>query len=76
LLETTRRVVSVTCPKIPHDRLTISPSVIADAKSIFVLASGSEKYHLLQQALDAPDEFNEIPARLVLGAVWLVDMIA
>lgn len=76
LLETTRRVVPVTCPKIPHDRLTISPSVIADAKSIFVLASGSEKYQLLHRALDTPDEFNEIPARLVLGAVWLVDMIA
>lgn len=74
LHERHRRVVPVDCPKAPNKRLTITPPVIAQAVSIFVLASGVEKAKVLQYALRDPGDFLSMPARLVLHATWLLDM--
>lgn len=73
LRETRWRVVSVNGPKLPYERLTITPPVIARAKSIFVLASGPIKAAVLSKALQAPDDFDSLPARLALNATWLLD---
>ena len=73
LQECKRRVVHITGPKPPFERLTITPPVIAQAESIFVLATGPAKAAILSMARQAPGNFNAVPVRLVLGATWLLD---
>jgi 6-phosphogluconolactonase len=74
LLETGRRVVPVVGPKLPYDRLTITPPVISRAGAVFVLAAGAAKAALLSNILAAPDnDVIKIPARLALHATWLLD---
>lgn len=73
LHETDRRVVSITGPKPPFDRLTITPPTIAQAKSVFVLATGTAKAAVLSMALQAPNDFDTLPVRLVLNTTWLLD---
>jgi 6-phosphogluconolactonase len=66
-------VIPITGPKPPFERLTITPPVIAQAKSIFVLATGNAKAKVLSKARQAPSNFVELPACLVLSATWLLD---
>jgi len=73
LHEICQRVVPVWSPKPPNARLTITPPVLAQAGRIFVLAIGTEKAAVLQQARVAPKDIDDLPARLVLGATWLLD---
>jgi len=74
LHETGRRVVPVVGPKLPHERLTITPPVINRAGSIFVLAAGAAKAAVLSDLLAAPgNDVLKLPARLVLHATWLLD---
>jgi 6-phosphogluconolactonase len=75
LQERNRRVVPITGPKPPFERLTITPPVIAQAKSIFVLATGNAKAKVLSKARQAPSNFVELPACLVLSATWLLDTV-
>ena len=65
--------VHFTGPKPPFDRLTISPPVIAQAESIFVLAIGTAKAAVLSVARQTPGIIDAVPVRLVLGATWLLD---
>jgi 6-phosphogluconolactonase len=58
-------------PAIP--RLTITASVVAAARYIFVLAPGRSKFAVLRQAVCAPDQVEALPARLALRGEWLVD---
>lgn len=73
LYETVRRVMPVTGCKPPINRLTITPVVIAQAKFIFVVATGLAKAVVLSEALKAPNDFYSFPARLALNATWLLD---
>jgi len=73
LQESKRRVLPVTGLKAPYRRLTITPPVLLQARSIFVLAAGAAKAAVLREALRAPSEVAALPARLVLGATWLLD---
>jgi 6-phosphogluconolactonase len=73
LEEDCRKVVSVSCPKPPHERLTITPSVIAHAKLVFVLAPGAVKAQVLEQLLHSKVSVTDCPARLVKNAIWLLD---
>ena len=73
LQERNRRVVPITGPKPPFERLTITPPVIAQAKSIFVLATGTAKAKVFSIARQAPSNFDALPARLVLSATCLLD---
>ena len=73
LNEVTNRVVPVTCPKRPRERLTITPLVIAKAKSIFVLAPGVVKNRILAKALESSGDSDVLPAHLLLKATWLLD---
>lgn len=73
LQEVDRRVVRITGSKPPHERLTITPLVIARAKSVFVLATGAAKAQILVKALQMAGDFDILPACLVLNAIWLLD---
>ena len=74
LHETGRRVAPVVGPKPPRERLTITPSVINQAGSIFVLATGTAKTAVLSELLSVPgDDVLTPPARMVLHATWLID---
>jgi len=75
--ETDRRVVAVTdSPKPPPRRLTVTPVVIAEARSIFVLATGADKAPAIRRALDPDTAVLEIPARLLRERQWFVDRAA
>lgn len=74
LREAGRRVVPIVGPKLPHERLTITPPVINRAGSIFVLAAGAAKAAVLSDLLAVPgNDVLALPARLVLHAIWLLD---
>jgi 6-phosphogluconolactonase len=73
LLGEARRVLPVSAPKPPQRRLTITPTVIESARSVFLLAAGPTKSAILAEALREPNEVDAFPARMVLGAVWLMD---
>ncbi|VUX54856.1 6-phosphogluconolactonase [uncultured Woeseiaceae bacterium] len=73
LKETDRRVVPVSGPKPPFNRLTITAPVIAEARTVFVLAPGEVKTQILMRALQEPGAVDALPVRLVLGATWLLD---
>ena len=73
LQERKRRVIPITGPKPPFKRLTITPQVIAKARSVFMLATGSAKAAMLCSALNNPNDIAALPARLTLGGTWLMD---
>jgi len=73
LRETQRRIIHVVGPKPPPRRLTVTPPVIREARSVFVLAAGDAKADVLERARRAPNEIESLPACMVLGATWLVD---
>ena len=74
--ERVRRVVPVTGPKPPVDRLTITPPVIAAARRIVVLVAGEAKAATVARALEGPLEPRDLPVQLARGGVWFVDHAA
>jgi len=74
LLETEGKVVPVTGPKAPYQRLTITPPVIQSAKQVYVLAIGDEKRCKYEEVLLDPEDISSIPARLVLDRTWIFDL--
>lgn len=76
LYEKSRRVVPIVGPKLPRERLTITPPVINQAGAIFVLAAGAAKAAVLSDVLEAPNnDVRVLPACLVLHATWLLDTV-
>ena len=73
LLSGERRVVSITGPKAPFQRLTITPRVIASASSVFLLATGERKGKVLAEALKSESNFMSLPVCLTLAGTWLLD---
>jgi 6-phosphogluconolactonase len=73
LLMKERSVVSVRGPKAPHQRLTITPRVIASADEVFVLATGERKGRVLAEALKPESSFMSLPVLLTLNGTWLLD---
>jgi len=73
LKSTHRSVVPVTGPKPPHERLTVTPKIVTRARSVFLLATGTEKGRVLALALESPEDFRPLPVRLTLGGTWLID---
>lgn len=69
--EMSHRVVPVIGPKPPLRRLTVTPPVIRSAREVFVLAPG-DKSALYEVAQRDPADVDTLPARLVLGATWLL----
>ena len=73
LQEVSRRVVPVVGVKLPHERLTITPAVILQAKLVIVLASGAQKNSVLANAIESNGDINVLPACLALNGTWLLD---
>lgn len=73
LYETHKRVVPVRAPKLPHERLTVTPQVLAQSVNVFVMAIGADKAAVFQQARLEPNAIADLPARMVLNATWLLD---
>ena len=73
LLQKERSVVSATGPKPPFQRLTITPKVIASARSVFLLVTGERKGKILAEALKSESDFMSLPVCLTLGGTWLLD---
>ena len=76
LRERGRRVVAVTGPKPPPNRLTITPPVIAAAARVLVLATGAEKATAVRCAFASDTDPIECPARLLRDAEWHLDRAA
>jgi 6-phosphogluconolactonase len=73
LSEVERRVLPVTGPKPPPERLTITPRVIAAARHVVVLASGSAKREPVARAIEGDSNPLATPAELARQALWIVD---
>lgn len=73
LNEVQRRVVPVKRFNNQQDRITITRRIIAQADKVFLLAIGSKKIKVMKRANIAPNEFRELPVRLVLNATWIVE---
>ena len=74
--ERDQRVVAVTAPKPPPERMTITPAVIERARSILMLASGAEKAAAVARAISGLFDFKAAPAQLARRATWIVDRAA
>jgi 6-phosphogluconolactonase len=73
LAESHRRVLAVTAPKPPPDRLTITPPVVRAARLTVALVSGAAKAEVLARVLDGPGDPDETPGRLAREGLWIVD---
>ena len=74
LQEKNRRVLPVTGPKPPFERLTIAPSVVTQARITYVFATGVAKAQILVNTRQKVEDFDRIPARLVVNnSIWLLD---
>jgi 6-phosphogluconolactonase len=74
--ETEARVVPVTGPKPPVERMTITPVVIRRARAIIMLVAGSEKAQMVSRALGGLDDPKNVPAQLARRGIWFVDQAA
>ncbi len=73
LEERQRKVATSRAPAPPRDRLTITPSVIEAARSLLVLAAGSDKARAVADALIGPAPARQVPARLARRGHWILD---
>lgn len=71
-----RRVVPIEGPKPPHKRLTITPPVIENARTVVMLAAGLEKAPMVARALGGALDVKAVPAQLARQATWIVDHAA
>lgn len=71
-----RRVVPIEGPKPPAKRLTITPPVIENARTIVMLAAGIEKASMVARALGGSLDVKAVPAQLARQATWIVDHAA
>ena len=76
LKERERRVVPVTTPKPPPDRLTLTPPAVESAERIFVLARGDAKADAVARSLEGPLDPDACPAQLARDGEWLLDPAA
>lgn len=60
-------VSHVRAPKIPQDRLTVTPKVLKSAKKIIVLVCGAVKGKVVARALKQPKNVQELPIAIVMG---------
>lgn len=73
LTEHERRVVAVTGPNPPVERLTITPQVISAARAVFVLVTGREKAATVARAIDGVDDPASLPVQFARRGSWLLD---
>ncbi len=76
LAESVRRVIAVTTPAPPRDRLTITPPVIRDARLVIGLVAGAEKAGALARVIDGPYDPRRTPGQLARAGLWIADVAA
>jgi 6-phosphogluconolactonase len=74
--EATRRVIPVTGPKPPPERLTITAPVIHSARSVMVVATGRDKAGMVARAIEGEVSPKEVPIRLARRGAWFLDPAA
>ncbi|HUR38262.1 MAG TPA: 6-phosphogluconolactonase [Planctomycetota bacterium] len=74
--ETEQRVVAVTAPKPPPERMTITPMVIRKARAIIMIAAGAEKAPAVARALNGVEDPKTTPGQLARRGTWIVDQAA
>jgi 6-phosphogluconolactonase len=74
--EKLKRVVSVAGPKPPPKRLTVTPLVIAQARSKLVMVAGATKADMLARVLVGPGNPLALPVQLARDGVWIIDEAA
>lgn len=74
--ESELRVVAVTAPKPPPERMTITPAVITRSRSIIMLVAGAEKAPMVARALSGVVDPKAVPAQLARRAIWVLDQAA
>ncbi|MBI3857829.1 MAG: 6-phosphogluconolactonase [Planctomycetes bacterium] len=67
------RVVAVTAPKPPPERMTITPAVIERSRSIVMIVAGLDKAPMVARALSGVADPKVVPAQLARRAIWVVD---
>ena len=67
-----RLVVPVETPKPPPWRLTVTPPVIAAARTVVVLVTGDAKVEAVERALAPDGDPGITPARLALQGTWIL----
>jgi 6-phosphogluconolactonase/glucosamine-6-phosphate isomerase/deaminase len=55
------------------ERLTITPSVIAAARAVFILVAGRDKAAMVAQAIDGVDDPVRLPVQFARHGTWLLD---
>jgi 6-phosphogluconolactonase len=76
LREEARRVLPVTGPKPPPERLSITPPVLRTARVCLVLGSGAGKAEPVRRALKDPIDVVQAPIQLARDGVWFLDTAA
>jgi len=71
--EREERVVSVTAPKPPPERMTVTPPVLERARTIVMIVAGAEKASMVAKALSGIVDPKSVPAQLARRAHWLLD---
>ncbi|HEX6806682.1 MAG TPA: 6-phosphogluconolactonase, partial [Gemmatimonadaceae bacterium] len=71
--ERVRRVVAADSPFPPPRRLTITPPVIAAARTTAMIVGARDKAGIVQRALEGPRDLHALPSQLALGGVWILD---
>jgi 6-phosphogluconolactonase len=76
LAESRRRVIAVSAPTSPRDRLTITPPVIRDARLTIGLVAGAAKADALARVIDGPYAPDRTPGQLARAGLWIADTAA
>lgn len=80
LRERERIVVANPVPQLRTTRITLTPPVILLARKVLVLVAGRDKAAAVRNALEAPDDVDQVPAHLLRQATgevtWLLDRAA
>jgi len=76
LSERVRRVLPVTGPKPPPQRLSMTPPVLEAARLCLVLASGAGKAEPARRAFKDPLDIVATPIQLARDGVWIMDAAA
>ncbi len=67
------RVLAVTAPAEPRQRLTVTPPVIKSARNTIMLVAGAEKAPVIRRIMTEQPAPRELPAQIVPGGVWIMD---
>jgi len=73
LNEQNQLCIPVVTPKPPYKRLTITPLVVKNAKTIYILAPGRKKQKIVECAKKQPININRLPIQMIINPIWCVD---